>query len=88
MVKKYVKNFPIEQWIFERTRRHKLSVRNKGELLCVENGGSSVLLGGASEVLYDNTVSVGQLQRNHRPEFGAGAAKFYGKAVRTARIQG
>lgn len=33
-----------------------------GELLCVEDGDLSVLLGGASEVLYDNTVSVGQLR--------------------------
>ena len=33
-----------------------------GELLCVEDGDLSVLLGGVSEVIYDNTVSVGQLR--------------------------
>lgn len=44
------------------SRENRLICEDDGEVLSLENGDLTMLLGGISEVAYDNTVSVGQLK--------------------------
>lgn len=55
------KLFRLERSFHRETLQEELICETDGERLSVEDGDLRVLLGGASQVLYDNTVSVGQL---------------------------
>ena len=53
----------IHIWNFGRQNANaKLVCLTDGEVLSVEDGDLSMLLGGVSEIVYDNTASIGQLK--------------------------
>ncbi|MGN0399560.1 MAG: ATP-binding protein [Blautia sp.] len=56
------KDFYLERNFRRGEESVRLVCRTDGELLSVEDGDLSVLLGGVSESIYENTVSVGQMK--------------------------
>ncbi len=89
MVRMWWEDFPIKQGFSKgQDGGEKLVCETDGELLCVEDGDLSVLLGGASEVLYDNTVSVGQLRGITDQNLAGRSCEILWRAMRTARMQG
>ncbi len=75
------RNFRLEREFGRNTRRASLVCEDDGEQLSVEHGDLEMLLGGITPSMFDNTVSVGQLQSMPRQELSEAlknyAANYY-----------
>lgn len=56
------KNFRLDRNFYKADIRESLICEHDGEQLSIRDGDLHMLLGGISEIIYDNTVSVGQLR--------------------------
>ena len=56
------KNFRLTRNFYKNDQKSELLCEDDGELLDVEKGDLDAVLGGVSEIVYENTVSVGQLK--------------------------